>query len=188
VSPTHRRRKAGVLVVLAVVAAAVVAAVLVLRPAHPTDLATDGTSTGATTSGSPAEGVSATSSAAATSTSPYTIKPEPSRVATDTPVKTTSGHADVVLTYAGFEDSSGTVQANGFVAGVIEEGGTCTLTLTMGGQEVSATSTASADATTTSCGLLETSGSLLPGTWDAVLSYSSEDTEGTSEHVAVTVR
>jgi hypothetical protein len=80
------------------------------------------------------------------------------------------------------------VQANGFVAGVIEDGGTCTLTLTRGGDEVSVRATASADATTTSCGLLETGTGLAAGTWEAVLTYTSQDADGTSQTAKVTVR
>jgi hypothetical protein len=140
--------------------------------------------------------------AGATSTAPYTVKPEPTFVATDEPTAVATdepapvatdepraaatdeprpGNADlvVVLTYAGFESASGTVQANGYVAGTIEDGGSCTLTLTKGGQQVRATSTSIADATTTSCGLLETAPGLAAGTWEAVLSYEGTDSAST---------
>jgi hypothetical protein len=182
--PHTHRRKTRVVLVLAVVAAAAAAAAAAaffVGPRLSDDATTDGTTTG-TASVTPAQGATETSS------SPYTIKPEPSEVATDTPLQTTSGRVDVVLTYAGFEQSTGTVQANGFVAGVLEDGGTCTLTLTKGDDEVTATSTAAADATTTSCGLLETPAGLDAGTWDAVLAYSSTDAEGTSAALEVVVR
>jgi hypothetical protein len=125
---------------------------------------------------------------ATTSFAPYTIKPEPSEVAVDAPVELTGGQVDVVLSYAAFDEPSGTVQANGFVAGVIEDGGACTLTLTKGDDVVAVTSTAAADASTTSCGLLESPADLDAGTWEAVLAYSSSDADGVSRPLEVTVR
>ena len=106
----------------------------------------------------------------ATSSAPYTIKPEPTFVASDPPP--TSTGPEVVLTFAGYEASTGTVRANGFVAGVVQEGASCTLTLTSGDREISTSSAADADATTTSCGLLETEAGVPSGTWQATLSYS----------------
>jgi hypothetical protein len=147
-------------------------------------------STGTATAPTPVGGAeaSAAGEAAATSSAPYTVKAEPERVATDAPVKRAKGHVDVLLTYAGSDQGTGTVQAGGFVAGVLEDGGTCTLTLTRGGQEVSATSAATADATTTVCGLLETPPGIAAGTWHAVLAYESSDAAGTSRSTEVTVR
>jgi hypothetical protein len=174
VSPTRLRRKPLALIVLAFAAAAV-GATLILRP----HLATDSTAADSTES-TPTDG-------AATSSAPYTIKAEPSLVATDAPATTSGDQVQVVLTYASFDAASGTVQANGFAAGLIEDGGTCTLTLTQGGDTVTATSTAAADASTTSCGLLETAAGLAAGTWDAVLAYSSDNARGESEAVEVTV-
>jgi hypothetical protein len=194
VSQIHRRRKTPA-VILLVLAAVAVGAALVVRP----HLAADSSATGAsnvaqTTSNeaatqttAPTSGTVGAKTAARTSSAPFTIKSEPTHVATDSPVPTTSGRVQVVLSYAGFQPS-GTVQANGFAAGVIEDGGTCTLTLTHGSSVVTATSTAAADATTTSCGLLETAPGLAPGTWNAVLSYSSPHAHGTSDSVEVTVR
>jgi hypothetical protein len=175
VSPTRLRRKPLALIVLAFAAAAV-GATLILRP----HLATDSTAADST-------GSTPTDGAAATSSAPYTIKAEPSLVATDAPATTSGDQVQVVLTYASFDAASGTVQANGFAAGLIEDGGTCTLTLTQGGDTVTATSTAAADASTTSCGLLETAAGLAGGTWDAVLTYSSDNARGESEAVEVTV-
>lgn len=45
----------------------------------------------------------------------------------------------------------GVVAINGFAAGVIEDGGTCTATVTSGGTTQSASSAAFADATVTWC-------------------------------------
>jgi hypothetical protein len=182
VSPIRRPRKTQVLVLLALTVAAVGAA-LILRPQSADDSAAAGSPNSAQTA-VPTDGAD---SAAATSSAPYTIKAEPTFVATDEQPSTSGDRVDVVLTYAAFDAASGAVQANGFAAGVIENGGTCTLTLTRDGKEVTATSTAEADASTTSCGLLETTDGLASGTWDAVLTYSSDDAHGKSGAMEVTV-
>lgn len=180
-SPT-RRRKTTSAVVLGVAAVAVVAAVaLVVGPRLGGDEPTGDPSAGP-------GGTAAGAAAATTSYAPYTIKPEPPEVAVDPAAETGGGEVDVVLTFAGFDESTGTVQANGFAAGVLEDGGTCTLTLTRGDDEVTATSTGTADASTTSCGLLETEPGLAAGTWDAVLTYESDAAEGRSQSVEVSVR
>jgi hypothetical protein len=166
--------------ILAVAAAAVAAAAFLLAPRLTGSTTTDGAARG---SGEVAAGTGA----AAATTAPYTIKPEPTKVATDAPVSRNNGQVQVALTYATFDESSGTVQASGFVAGIIEDGGTCTLTLTSGSDEVTARSTAVADATTTTCGLLQTGPGLAAGTWHAALSYTSDAAEGTSQPTEVTV-
>jgi hypothetical protein len=166
------------LLAVALAAAAVVAALL-LRPQLADDSAAVGSPSAATGDGGQA--------AAGTSSAPYTIKAEPTFVATDEPAEPTGGRVDVLLTFAAFDDSTGTVQANGFAAGVIEDGGTCTLTLTRGSEAITATSRATADATTTSCGLLETASRPAAGQWDAVLTYSSDDAHGESGAMEVTV-
>ncbi|HWU10713.1 MAG TPA: hypothetical protein VN520_30875 [Streptomyces sp.] len=119
---------------------------------------------------------------------PYTLKAEPSEVATDALVERPRGAVDVVLTYATLDEHAGTLQASGFVAGLIEDGGTCTLTLSQNETVITVESLAGADATTTSCGLLETGTTLAPGTWEARLSYSSASAEGRSGALEVTVR
>jgi hypothetical protein len=191
VSPTSRRRRRRILPILIVVVAALAAAAWFLAPRLTGATASDGSPTG-TGAGNVAAGPTGTTGGAdatASTSAPYTIKPEPTKVATDTPVPSSHGNqVQVVLTYAGFDAPSGTVQANGLVAGVIEDGGTCTLTLTRGSDVVTARSTAGADATTTTCGLLETGTGLAAGTWQAVLSYTSDSATGTSQTMAVVVR
>jgi hypothetical protein len=186
VSPTRRksRRKTWTLLTVALVVVAVAGAAYFLAWRTPTDSAPASASGAAASS---AGGGASTEGAAATSSAPYTVKPEPTTVATDKPTKPTGGRVDVVLTYAGFDAPSGTVQANGFAAGVLEDGGTCTLTLSRSGEQITVTSAASADASTTTCGLLETDPGVGPGTWDAVLAYSSDDAQGTSQSMQVVV-
>ena len=187
-SPSHqRKRRARIVPALALTAIAAVAALaaFVVAP-RLNDQSAFGSADVTAPAG--ADGAAtATRGAAATSSAPYTIKPEPTKVATDAPVKTTGGKVDVVLTYAGFDRTAGTVQAGGLVTGVLEDGGTCTLTLTQGAEHVTATSTGAADAASTTCGLLETATGLGAGTWHAVVTYSSADAHGESQAMEVTV-
>jgi hypothetical protein len=79
----------------------------------------------------------------------------------------------VVLVFAEWDASSGTVQAGGHVSSVVEDGGECTLTLDSGGTTVSASTQGFADATTTVCsGLQVGADQLTPGTWTATLQYT----------------
>jgi len=78
---------------------------------------------------------------------------------------------------------------NGFVEGVVESDGTCKLTLTNGGKVVTATHNSFANATNTSCGQIKVAkGSLYAGTWQAVLSYSSSTSQGTSSATSIEVK
>lgn len=168
-SPIRRRRWFPAVVVPVLVIAAGLAVFLSRDAAPESTVAATGPTTGAGDGAAGAAG-SGTATSPTTSTAPYTIKPEPTFVATDSPPA--AGGPDVVLTYAGYEPSTGTVRANGFVAGVIRDGASCTLTLTSGNREISTSSEAVADATTTSCGLMETEAGVPSGTWEATLSYS----------------
>lgn len=109
-------------------------------------------------------------------------------VATDTPVIVTSSTVPVVMTYSGWNASAHQVMVGGYVTGVIESGGTCTLTLTRAGARVTASRPARPDAATTACGGLTVPGSSLSsGTWKAVLSYASKASTGTSAAVDIDV-
>lgn len=90
--------------------------------------------------------------------------------------------AQVVLTFADWDPGAGAVVAGGYASPVVEDDGTCTLELTKGGESVTATAGAEADATTTSCDTLSVPGDQLsPGTWRAVLRYESSAMSGTSD-------
>ena len=109
-------------------------------------------------------------------------------MATDEPGAAPDGSADVVLTFAHWDAGSASVQVGGYVGGLIEDGGTCTLTLTNGSQSLTVTAAASADASTTICGPLTVPGSqLAPGSWRTVVTYHSATTTGTSDPAEVTV-
>lgn len=109
-------------------------------------------------------------------------------VATDEPAAVTGGSVTPVLGYADWDPAGRLVEASGFVSGVVESGGTCTLVLVNGGSRAEATSAAEPDATTTVCAPLTVPGDqLAPGTWQATLSYSSAGSQGTSQPLAVEV-
>jgi hypothetical protein len=114
-------------------------------------------------------------------------------VATDTPVAattstSTSTTVPVVVTYSGWNASLKQAIAGGYVNGVIESGGTCTLTLSKAGVQVTAQGQARPDAATTACGGLTVPGAKLgAGTWKAVLSYTSATSTGSSTPVEIAV-
>ena len=109
-------------------------------------------------------------------------------VATDTPVVAPSTTVSVVVTYSGWNASLKQAMAGGYVNGVIESGGTCTLTLSKAGVQVTAQGQARPDAATTACGGLTVPGAKLgAGTWQAVLSYTSATSTGSSTPVEIAV-
>lgn len=170
---------------VAVVAAAAVAGVWVSgsddRPTESAGAAAPSSATGSAPSGTPS---AATAGAAASTSGP----PPVDEVATDPAPVRTGGEVDPMITHAGWEDASASVEVNGFVAGVVELDGTCRLTLTRGSDVVVAENPAEADASTMGCGLLQVAGAdLLAGTWTVVLSYESATSAGESPAVEVEV-
>jgi hypothetical protein len=118
-----------------------------------------------------------------------TAAPDPTAVATDpAPTEEARGSAAVQITYYGWNPDSSVVELNGFVPSLVEDGGTCTLTLTQAGASATATREATPNVTNTACGELVVPGDeLAPGTWSAVLSYESAGSEGASAPVEVQV-
>lgn len=109
--------------------------------------------------------------AAATSTLISPPPENPEDVATDTAVPTV---AALQITYAGPDEAAGGIAVGAYVAGLIEEGGRCTLTLSKDGESAGAESEALPDASTTSCSqLLVPFSELEPGTWTAEVTYTS---------------
>lgn len=107
--------------------------------------------------------------------------------ATATPPVSGDGRAvvELVVSYAGWQASA--VEVAGFVP-VVESDGVCRLVLTSAGGEVAVEQAATPDASTTSCGWLSVPGTdLSPGTWSAVLSYSSGASVASSAPVPVEV-
>jgi hypothetical protein len=96
---------------------------------------------------------------------------DPADVATDT---ATPASAAVQITYSGADDATQGVTVGAYVAGLIEDGGTCAMTLTLDGKSASAESAGLADASTTSCGqLLVPFSELSAGTWAVEVTYAS---------------
>lgn len=96
---------------------------------------------------------------------------DPADVATDT---FTVSEAALQITYSGPDEAAGGVVVGAYVAGLIEDGGRCVVTLTLDGDTASAESDGTADASTTSCGqMLVPFAELSAGTWSVDVTYSS---------------
>ncbi|MGY1783140.1 hypothetical protein [Geodermatophilus sp. SYSU D01036] len=114
--------------------------------------------------------------------------PAPEEVATDAPPTSGDTALQAVLTAVSWDAGRAAVRAAGYVSGAVEDGGTCTLTLTSGATVLTATSEGLADASTTSCGQIRvTDPRLTAGTWQAVLGYASGAGRATSDATAVVV-
>jgi hypothetical protein len=122
---------------------------------------------------------------------------EPTEVATDSPAvptttpapaKPSTARVSPQLTYFGWNEAIGGVDAGGIITSIVESGGTCTLILTKDGTEVAASSEAIDNVTSTSCGeMVVPGGELSPGSWRTVLSYESDTAQGVSDPVQVEV-
>lgn len=80
------------------------------------------------------------------------------------------------------------LEVNGFVPAMVEDGGTCALTLRRNGAEIKKIKLAQADAQTTTCGIIEVErGELSAGKWTATITYSSIKYGGTSAEVEMEI-
>lgn len=88
------------------------------------------------------------------------------------------------------EGGTGTdLKINGYVPEIIETNGSCTVTLTKGSTTASTSKSALQNAQNTSCGqLIIPYTQLSPGLWQAVLSYSSSMSAGSSIKTEIEVR
>lgn len=147
------------------------------------------TATGASASPSttpvadPSAPATATAPAVPATPSPASSAPAPAPAA---PARTP---VEVVVSWAMWDEQAGQVQVAGYAADVVESGGTCTLTLRLGGHTVTAEQQAAPDATTTTCGAVAVPRDRLPqaGTWVAVMSYVSDKSSGSSPDVSIGV-
>lgn len=129
-------------------------------------------------------------SAAPTAPAGGVVETSPGPSVSVRPSSTTAALRSVLVspTYSGWDPGAGAVVAGGFIADVVENGGTCTLTLTRDGVVVSGSAEATADASTTSCGEVRAEDpDLGSGTWEAVLSYASTRSTGESAAFSVVV-
>ena len=195
-----RRRRALATLSLAALVAAGVAGIVVTRGWPGSDeAAAPGPGTSPTTSvtgsedAAPADGAHATEEASTDEVAAEPVgdgtDPESGQtLATDAPVVSTAAAVPVQVTFHDWNAVQRQVMVGGYVPGVVEEGGTCTLTLTQAGKSVSAKVSATADASSTACGAVTVAGnSLAAGTWQAVLSYASGAHSGSAPAVAIEV-
>lgn len=196
-----RSRRAVIIIAsaaVALVAAVVVAAVLRWGPfADPSEPAGEATSPAVT---SPAESTAPSPTGEPTTPLPTTQTPvpvpDPTEVPSDPPqdddatepgTAPTGGSTTVVITYADWVPETSEVEVGAYAA-VVEDGGTCTLTLTRAGTSATRTNDALTDVSTVSCGGFLIPGSeLSTGTWSAVVTYASPSFSGTSSPVEVSV-
>lgn len=95
----------------------------------------------------------------------------------------------VISAYGQPNGPSSDFTVNGYTPDVIEKEGTCTLTMTKNGVEATTSKAALVNAQSTSCGQLVMSfDKLSTGTWNAVLSYSSPYSSGSSKVTTVEVK
>lgn len=102
----------------------------------------------------------------------------PQEATTETPEdsKVTS-QVESVMVVAGVDLDGKNVTVSGYVAGVVEDDGTCTFTLEHDSSSVSVSTTGRADRSTTTCGSAQVpTEDLERGTWTASLTYSSSTT------------
>lgn len=164
---------------LAARALSAISLVLLLAACSPGDAAT--ADAPATTGGPATEAAQPGGTAAA----PSTRAPEDVDAVSDAPGSTTSF---VAVSFAQWDDAGDALQAGGYVSPVVEDGGTCTLSLRKEQRTVEAGVTGVADATTTVCGGFSVpAADLSPGTWTVVLRYDSATTSGSSEPISVEV-
>ena len=126
----------------------------------------------------------ATRSAGVTTSATTSAVPGPPGISTP-PLATT----DVSVTYAGWDRPTEQVQVDAFMP-LLENGGTCMLTMAdaTGVHQRTATARASADATTTICDQLTiNSTTMAAGTWSATVTYSSPTHHGRSAASQVVV-
>lgn len=187
--------KKGTIITISIVAAILLAGGIYLaaqpgdaEPTPTTPLTSPGltptpepaTSEPTTSEPSAAEPTAPTPDSTTTPVEPTTPAPSPTQ--TEAP-----NAADVFLSYATWNATSGAVEAGGYASG-IDPTGSCTLVLSQGGQSVEVTIDAAVDASSMSCGGLSVSGGQLSaGTWDATLHYVSANKSGGSESLQVVV-
>lgn len=93
------------------------------------------------------------------------------------PDKTTPGPTatpQAVIVVAGADLDGLNVSASGYVAGVVEDGGTCTFVFTRPEQRLESSRESVSNVTTTSCGFVQVPiAQFTKGTWQVVLTYTS---------------
>ncbi|UFS57754.1 hypothetical protein [Subtercola endophyticus] len=118
-----------------------------------------------------------------TATPTATPTPTPSATTAPAPSPTTlpPGVVSPFITSAGWDAANSGISVSAFVPSIVESGGTCTITATLGSIVTTDSYDATASATTTDCGThLMTSNTLTSGSWQVTVSYTSATSSGTS--------
>lgn len=90
--------------------------------------------------------------------------------------------ATAVVTYAGWDTGSKTLQAGGLVSGTTDTSGKCTFTAKQGGVTRTETSTAQASASSVNCAQVAFPAAQVPsGTWSVTLTYAVGSASTTSD-------
>ena len=186
---SRRRRVApAVAVAAALVAVAVMAGYFVARGQAGTNASATGAPSAASAAPDGAAAAPTTSVVETDAAAPAANPSSGQTVATDEPVALDGTEVSIELTSWGWNAAQGAAQVRGYASGVVESGGTCTLTLTKDGTQVTADTDAVPDASTTACGSLAVAGDrLAAGTWQAVMSYDSPTSSGSSAAVQIEV-
>lgn len=96
--------------------------------------------------------------------------------------------ATAVVTYAGWDTGSKTLQAGGLVSGTTDTSGKCTFTATKDGVTRTATSTAQASASSVNCAQVSFPAAKVPsGTWSVTLTYAVGSASTTSDPLTAEV-
>lgn len=117
----------------------------------------------------------ASSSGPTADSDPELVATDPPLVAPATPGDTSAPAQDtvqVLVTATGWNEQDGAVEVSAIVTGVVEDGGECVLVVSQGAVSAEARTTAVADASSTSCGLLAVADpSLVPGVAEITIRY-----------------
>lgn len=107
----------------------------------------------------------------------------------DSPILTDDGKRSVtpVVTYGGQYNNQ--IEVGGYVPGVFEDGGTCTLTLEGNGTSQSKVVTGTKGASSVDCPVMVVSrDSLSVGVYQAIITYSSNTSKGSSTAYSIEVK
>ncbi len=119
-------------------------------------------------------------------TNDSTTSTEKTDNATSNNPQTSTIKATPIITFA--QQSASIVEVAGFIEGVFEDGGTCTVTFKQNTSEIVATSVAFKDASNTMCNVIKVDTSrFTKGQWSVVLNYSSAVAVGVSNERTFTV-
>jgi len=157
-------------------------------PATTTSATPSVTGSGEQSAESPSTSADPTAAATTGTHGTPSASPKPDPVASES--ATTEPRLDVAVTVtrSGWDTGSRTLKVGGLVPGLVEEGGTCTLTLERLGARVESESRAVADVSSTSCGTVRVSRSQLSsGAWTGWLGYRSSLHAGRSQQFTVEV-